>query len=125
MTEQQKQQFLTLTRDAIHFITFRSHNIDEIWATLTSLWEKYYTSNEIKLSPKFLEIEISSIFRQPTFHTLDVSLIPKDSTTSSSSGTILKRNLSVHSNDSMDSNVSSMMKPSLNFNSVINQNTCE
>lgn len=127
MTESQKNQFLSLARESIHFIIFRTHDINEIWAILTSLWEKYYvssSSNEIKLSTKFLETEIGSILRQPTIHITDSvgnsqqlqSLQRKDSIN-------LKRNLSILSTDSSDSSHSLFRTSSIQPSSVVNMTT--
>jgi hypothetical protein len=125
LTEQQKNQFRTLTREAIHFITFRTHEVNDIWAILTSLWEKYYhfSLNETKLTSKFLESEIGSIFRQPTFHTKEM---PRPQQRRDSSQSNLKRNISIRSTDSTESSVSSI-RPSLiqALPGNMNMNTCK
>jgi hypothetical protein len=123
LTEQQQNQFLALARESIHFLTFRTHQVTDIWAILTSLWEKYYYSsaNETKLTSRFLETEIGVLFRQPTFHTREISRTLHQRKESLN----LKRNLSIRSTDSAESRTSSSLPALTQATSVkMNMNTC-
>jgi hypothetical protein len=129
LTPHQRNQFLSLARDSIHFITFRTHEIDEIWATVTSLWEKHSrlsretTEDFPKLSSKYLEAEIGLIFKGLAIHTLEAPSVGQTNRQRKDPNG-LKRSLSTRSNDSIasDSNASSLFRsPAVS----INMNTCE
>jgi hypothetical protein len=137
LTPQQTNQFLSLARDSIHHITFRTHEIEEIWATLTTLWEKHFrlppppstvavavtvTGDLNKFSSKFLETEIGIIFKGLAIHTVESSA-NSHTNRQRKDGISLKRSLSTRSNDSTtsDSNRSTATGASLS----INMNTCK
>lgn len=130
LKQEGKNHFLSLTRESLPHITFRTRSIDEIWAIMTSLWEKYSLPSDgstLQLpSSKALETQISLLFQQFTFSSIDTSKLCDNSKPKRN----LKRSFSIQS--TIDSSLESPALTSSNLttpttipSNTINLNTCK